>query len=191
MTKTSRKMAERNRVWGIAVMLGEWTRQDLAADAKRSREYIAEAVADWEKDGFVRKTGSKKGNKLIFKVVREDIPPMYGPDGRPLHSPDATPEDLMWRTMRKMRSFSPRDVQMYANTTQVEVTVEQARKYCQFLAAAQYLRVDRKAVPSKGIEATYALVMNTGIYAPKERRVRAVYDENLHRVTHTFEWGMA
>ena len=83
--------------------------------------------------------------------------------------------------MRQMKSgFTPRDLAAHATTEDKLVTPEDAQEYCRALLGAGYLGVNRKAVPGK-TEPIYRLIQNTGPRAPREKRVRAVIDDNTDR----------
>jgi hypothetical protein len=88
-----------------------------------------------------------------------------------------SPEQNMWTAMRQLKSFTPRDLAAHAATEEVMVTIEAAQSYCRSLFSAGFLAVARKAVPGK-VEAYYRLTRNTGPRPPREKRVRAVIDDN-------------
>lgn len=85
--------------------------------------------------------------------------------------------------LERIRAFSAIDLAAHSNTPEVAVTPEAAREYCQMLTRAGYLRVERAAIPGRR-EAVYRLIKNTGPRPPMERRVRAVFDENLGEIVH-------
>jgi hypothetical protein len=85
--------------------------------------------------------------------------------------------------MRALRSFSPTDVMAHSHTPEFEVSLGTAQEYCQMLARSGHLRVMTKALPGRR-EAIYRLVRDTGPRPPRERRVRAVWDENLGEYTY-------
>jgi hypothetical protein len=92
-----------------------------------------------------------------------------------------SPEQNMWTAMRQMKSgFTPRDLAAHAATEATPVSPELAQEYCRSLMGAGYLGVNRKAVPGK-TEAIYRLIKNTGPTAPREKRVRAVFDGNTEQ----------
>lgn len=92
-----------------------------------------------------------------------------------------SPEQNMWTAMRQMKhGFTPRDLAAHATTEETQVTPEAAQDYCRSLLGAGYLGVSRKAQPGK-TEAIYRLIRNTGPRAPRERRVRAVVDDNTEQ----------
>lgn len=92
-----------------------------------------------------------------------------------------SPELNMWTAMRQMKAgFTPRDLAAHATTDETLVTPEAAQDYCRSLLGAGYLGVARKAVPGR-TEAIYRLIRNTGPRAPREKRVRAVIDDNTEQ----------
>lgn len=92
-----------------------------------------------------------------------------------------SPEQNMWTAMRQMKGgFTPRDLAAHASTEETPVHLDTAQEYCRALLGAGYLAVTRKAVPGK-TEAIYRLTKNTGPRAPREKRVRAVVDDNTEQ----------
>lgn len=89
-----------------------------------------------------------------------------------------SPEQNMWTAMRQLRSFSARELAAHASTEEVPASVEAAQDYCRALLGAGYLVATRKAMPGKQ-PAIYRLARNTGPRAPREKRVRAVIDDNV------------
>ena len=110
--------------------------------------------------------------------------PRLTKEGKPVTQGGGTQN--MWRTMRMLKQFSPRDLAVHSNTDTVSVTDLTARSYCSMLLKAGYLRVLQKAVPGKN-QATYKFVRDTGPKAPQIQRVKQVYDPNLNEVTYTPE----
>ena len=92
-----------------------------------------------------------------------------------------SPEHNMWTAMRQLKSFSPRELAAHASTEDTPVTLEVAQDYCRALLGAGYLVATRKAVPGKQL-AIYRLTRNTGPRPPREKRVRAVVDDNTETV---------
>lgn len=182
MTRHSTKLANRAHLWELAKIHEEFTAHDLAAAAKRSLEHVRQAIKDWVRWGYATAAG-KRGNRDLFRVVegKAGTPPATDPEGRVVTN--LTPQQSMWFVIRKSGVFSYRDVAMQANTQDVSVTEDQARDYCQMLANAGYLRVERKA-DGKGRLALYRLMKNTGPRPPREKRIRAVWDDNKQEFTH-------
>lgn len=188
------KKGYRDRLWGIAFALNEFTFAELSKDSGRPMNSTRKAVHDWVKAGYVEDTGIKKfKGRTLWRVIKgseTDIPPTYDKHGKLMKDEKTTSVDLMWRSMRKIKVFMPSDIAMYANTPKCPTSKEDASKYCQFLLAGGYLEVLHKAEPGKR-EAMYKLVNNTGVLAPVEKRVRIVFDQNKGEIMHTFTVGGA
>lgn len=87
----------------------------------------------------------------------------------------------MWRTMRMLGEFTPRDIACHSTTDTVTVREETAKSYCGMLLACGYLRVTHKAVPGRR-QATYRLIRNSGPRPPQIQRVKQVWDPNTRTV---------
>jgi hypothetical protein len=172
--RSPKDTAVRERAWCHAQAMGAFTYKDLAEAADISREAATALVRTWEARGSLRRRPDALGARIVFEVTGEaDTPCAKG--ARRVRA--ATPQGNMWRAIRGLGAFTYRDVAMHANTSSVPVSEGAARDYCRMLANAGYLRVERKAQP-KGRLAVYRLVRDTGPRPPRERRVRAVWDDN-------------
>lgn len=162
--------------WAVALRLKVFGYAEIAAEAHVSTYTAREVVRAWHAAGrckqIERKHAGAKRN--IFEIV-ETSAPRQARIG-------SVPQNL-WNSMRGLKAFTPTDLAAHSTTPTVEVSVEAAQGYCQALFRAGYLRVDRKAIPGRR-EAIYRLVRNSGPRPPRERRVRAVWDENLEEFTH-------
>lgn len=178
----SLKLANHDHLWTLAKIHEEFTAHDLAVAAKRSVQFVQKALKDWRKWGYIVDAGMR-GNRKLYRVVKRDAgtPPVTDLNGRVIR--DGTPIENMWFVIRKSGVFSHHDIAMQANTEDVDVSEELARDYCRMLANAGYLRVERKA-DGKGRPALYRLVQNTGPRPPREKRIRAVWDDNKQDYTY-------
>ena len=94
----------------------------------------------------------------------------------------------MWRTMRIMGDFSPRELAMRASTDETTVSVETAKAYARHLTQAGYLIVVEAGhtfIRGKGAkQTTYRLLpaKYTGPRPPMIQRTKTVYDPNLGKV---------
>lgn len=86
----------------------------------------------------------------------------------------------MWRTMQKLKEFTPRDIAAHATTDVVNVSDATAQAYCRALMAVGYLRVVEKAVAFNH-QATYRLIENTGPLPPMIQRTKQVFDPNTKK----------
>ncbi|WP_102226897.1 hypothetical protein [Acidimangrovimonas sediminis] len=162
--------------WAVALRLGTFGYSEIAAEAHVSHERASAVVRRWLDAGRCELV-QRKHEGAKRNLYRVD--PKAAPKQRPTGS---VPQNL-WNSMRGLKHFTPVDLAAHSTTPTVLVTVEAARAYCQALLRANYLRAVRRAVPGQR-EATYQLIRNTGPRPPRERRVRAVWDENLEDFTH-------
>lgn len=176
----NRREAQSALAWNIATRMGKFTYFDISAELGISVKRASEYVRSWAQRGAVEFAG-KAGNRKCYTVTSASQPPLTRADGSALRRESAPGN--MWRAMRGLRVFTPTDIAAHANTPTCHVTVRVAQEYCQLLARAAYLKVERKAVPGRR-EAAYRLTRNTGPLPPRERRVRAVFDANIEEFTH-------
>lgn len=167
--------------WATAQRLGTFTYHDLAAEAAISVERATDFVQHWERARAVEFLGLGTKRRKEWKVIAMALPPRSHADGSAIRT--STVQGNLWRAIRGFRAFSAVDLAAHSNTPEVAVTPEAAREYCQMLTRAGYLRVERPAIPGRR-EAVYRLIKNTGPRPPMERRVRAVFDENLGEIVH-------
>lgn len=95
--------------------------------------------------------------------------------------------EQMWRTMRILGEFTPRELAITASTEEIHIAPGEASSYVNRLYAAGYLRMTCKGKPGHkrgtGEQARYLFLrhMYTGPHAPQVQRDKRVYDPNLHR----------
>lgn len=161
--------------WAFALQRSQFTYQEIAAHMRIAIDPAMTYVRGWEREGAVRVINPGLGtNHRIFEVT-----PGYE---RPVSLRLRSPEENLWTAMRRLRSFTPTDLAAHATTDTVSVPVEKAGDYCRFLLAADYVRVARKADPSRHREAIYTLARETGPQPPREKRVRALWDPNTDQI---------
>lgn len=98
-------------------------------------------------------------------------------------------QEQMWRSMKMLAEFSPRDLAVAASTDEVKVAVSTATTYIKHLRIAGYLMVVAASRPSRGkpgggAQAVYRLKpnMNTGPLAPQIQTTDYVFDPNTGKV---------
>lgn len=183
MSRAADQRSVAQAVWATALRLGSFTYYALAAEAHVNVDTAMTLVQDWRRSGAVITLGKGDGNRLEFRVAADmpDLPRRTRADGTFLRA--GTAQGNMWRAMRGLGAFTPTDLAAHSNTPDVQVTVEDARAYCQMLVRSGHLRVQRKGLSGRR-DTIYRLARNTGPHAPTERRVRAVWDENLKEYAH-------
>ncbi|SFQ13782.1 hypothetical protein SAMN05421853_10281 [Roseivivax halotolerans] len=134
----------------------------------------AEAIRFSHRDGKVR---------FYTRVLDTDTAPAFTRSDHRL-APRERRAKKLWTAARMLKTFTPRDVAAHAATSETEVSIDDATRFCRMLLRAGYVRVLRKARPSDGVEPRYRLTRDTGPKPPIEKRVRAVWDENEGCFTH-------
>ncbi|QBF31534.1 hypothetical protein [Thalassococcus sp. S3] len=90
---------------------------------------------------------------------------------------------VIWRAMRVLREFSPKDIAASLIGSEKEVTESEIQLYCTLLARAGYLKVLRKRDP--GVRpALYRLQKDTGILPPTKKQRMVLVDPNEDRVVY-------
>lgn len=146
---------------------------DIALKLGVTEDHARKIVRGWRKAELLEEVSSGHRQRSYWAVK---------PSARlQLAAKARSPEQNMWTAMRQLKGgFTPRDLAAHATTEETRVTPEAAQDYCRSLLGAGYLGVTRKSVPGK-TEAIYRLIRNTGPRAPRERRVRAVVDDNIEQ----------
>ncbi len=162
----------------------EFLPEDIQRACGVSPSVAARYVRNWKRTG-VAEVARADGHRRYYRIAAHARADQATQEIRDemVAAPSETQHGNMWRTMRLLSEFTPTDIAAHSSTEETYVSELIAGAYCRVLVAAGYLRVVRKAVPGKRT-ATYRLIRNTGPHAPREKRVRAVYDENLGEFTH-------
>ncbi len=91
-----------------------------------------------------------------------------------------TKRDVLWRTMRMNKRFTPKELVIWASLPETEIKLNDAKDYIKNLYKAGYLKTVGKTAGN--VSPTYLLVKDTGPLPPKIQRVKQVYDQNLKQV---------
>ena len=158
--------------FAFAATLTEFGYADIAIKMAVTEDHARKIVRAWNKTGLLDEVRSGHRIRSLWKV-REGAKSTLAVKSR-------SPAQNMWTAMRQMKSFNPRDLAAHATTQETEVTLEAAQDYCRALLGAGYLAVARKAIPGK-VPAIYRLVRDTGPRPPREKRVRALIDDNTEQ----------
>ena len=184
MTQGRTSAQELHAAFNAVVELKEFTAEDIIRATGVVASVAARYVRTWTRTGVAEVARNDHGKRLyrIAAHARADDACRVQRDRMSAISSE-TQHGNMWRSMRMLAEFSPVDIAAHSTTEKAHVTQDIASAYCRMLVAAGYLKVVRKALPGRRV-AIYRLIRNTGPRPPRERRVRAVYDENLDRFTH-------
>lgn len=158
--------------WSKALLMDRFGYADISHAVGISVEQATRIVRGWIKEGAVDQLqdGQAGAGRSLWRCKPDFV------RVEPLRT--RTPEENLWTTMRRLRSFTPTDLAAHATTDTVSVDARAAADYCRALLAAEYLTVARRAAPAMSREAIYRIVDVTGPQAPVVRRVRAVVDPN-------------
>lgn len=174
---TESQIAVEEATWAAAKRLGSFSTYQLASEMVMSTRRAVALIKRWERAGAIEMIGLGQGGKYLYAAKPGcAFPRPTVRDGAP--GPDATAPGNMWRAMRGLTSFTATDIAAHSTTPDVDVPHEVAQDYCQMLVRSGHIRVATKPIPGRR-EAIYRLVRNTGPLPPRERRVRAVWDDNL------------
>jgi hypothetical protein len=155
--------------WAIAQRMTAFGYGEIEAELKIGAKQAMRIVRGWDAAGLLSPVQSGPGLRKLWRVTPEAV--------RPQATKGRTAEDNLWTAMRGLKSFTPTDLCAHSTSHELVVTVDEATSYCRALCAAGYLGVARKAEPGRR-EAIYRLARNTGPKPPREKRVRAVIDDN-------------
>jgi DNA-binding MarR family transcriptional regulator len=181
--KKESKPQGQDGVWAEVRRLNIFTVSEIAVTTDINRKTITDYVKRLEAGNYVERHGADFEESKRYILTRDGgiHAPRLKRDGTPVTQGGGVMN--MWRSMRMLGQFSPRDLALHSTTDTVTVTDTTARSYCSMLLKAQYLRVLQKAVPGKR-QATYKFIRNTGPKPPQIQRVKQVFDPNIGEVTY-------
>lgn len=156
-----------------------FTYQDIAEAAGISVANAMKTVKRWLDDGRVETAEVRPDRRIVFRVTPGGVEKA----AEEVAGGPVPPEAAIWRAMRGLGVFCPRDVVTHIPPEIAVLTEDEVRRYCLGLLKAGYLKVVRKAVPPAR-PAFYRLIRNTGPMPPMERRTVIVHDPNLDQIVY-------
>lgn len=182
--KSSRIPVGYEGLWTVIRAKGQFTVVELQGETGHRKDMVADYVKRLERARYVKVVGTRSENRgnptkvygLINDVGREA--PRLKRDGSPCLQ--GRNREQMWRTMKMLRTFTPRDLAVAATTEVATVDLGDAKDYIKHLAKAGYLAVVKASNPHR--QAEYRFVKNTGPKPPMVQRVKQVFDPNLNAV---------
>ncbi len=167
----------RQEIWeAIRARQDHFTVADLIEVTGANRKTVQDYLRCLAPGGVIQAEGD--GYRLIDD--RGFHAPRLNREGQPVTQGAGV--ENMWRSMRGMAEFSPRDIAAHSTTPDVRVTEPTAKSYCAMLLRTGYLRVLKKAEPTAGRQAVYRLIRNSGPKPPQIQRIKQVYDPNTGAV---------
>jgi len=174
-------------VWVEIRRMKTFTALDIVKATDITKKTVTDYIKRLVAGGYLKQTVPAEPHGVhVFTLLRDAgvHAPRVRMDGTPVTQGGVNAN--MWRSMRIIKAFTPRELVAYSNTDTVKVSEQTAKTYCSMLLKAGYLRVMQKAVPGKR-QATYRFIRDTGPKPPKIQRVKQVFDPNLNEVTYRQE----
>lgn len=181
----------RQAMWDvIRSTAGEvFTTQLLARKTWAGEGAMLDYLAGLTAAGYLDRTAPQlRGGYAIYRLARDTgaEAPRVRRDGTVVMQ--GRGREQMWRTMRILGEFTPRELAITASTGETKIAPNEANAYIIRLHTAGYLRMTFKGKPGykrgTGEQARYLFMrhMYTGPKAPQVRRNKQVYDPNLKQV---------
>lgn len=175
----------REAIWAAMRELKVFTINRLFWHVKMERDSIRDYVVGLKRAGYLEDLGlvmedSRRARQYrLIKDVGIEAPRVRK-DGS--YVTQGLAREQMWRTMRILKDFTPKELAVTASLEACQVKESDAKNYCQYLAKAGYLVVVQKNHGRQ--QARYRLLASrySGPKPPQVQRVKAVYDPNLGQV---------
>jgi len=178
------KLAGYQAVWAVMMRFHKegrsFTRRDVDLQMNVDSSTIRDHMNRFERAGFIelnaylppKNGGSQQKTFRMVKPMREA--PRLRRDGTVVTQGLGT--EYMWRSMKMLKKFTIKELQLAATTDQVQVTEQTAKDYVKHLFNAGYLKRVRRGV--------YVLPKSkiTGPKPPMIQKVKQVFDQNLGKV---------
>lgn len=194
LVSTARKVGGRQGVWQAIRKLRQFTLQAIANEAAADLTAARTYVDSLRRGGYLAVIGtappkgaagnpqSARKRANIFELVK-DVgfeAPRVKRDGSPCIQGAA--REQMWRAMKLLDSFTPRELALAASTDDQAVSDVDAADYARNLHKAAYLTVIQAA--TKRTQARYRFVRNrnSGPLPPQVQRLSSIWDPNLRMV---------
>jgi hypothetical protein len=182
---------KRQAIWEViqSTVGAEFTTRLIARKTWAGESTINDYLAGLASAGYLeRKSPDGPGKCAAYRLVRDTgtDAPRVRPDGTEVTQ--GRGREQMWRTMRILGVFTPRELAITASTEEIKIAPNEAGHYINRLHAAGYLRLSSKGKPGykqgTGAQASYQFMrhMHTGPKAPQVQRNKQVYDPNLRQI---------
>lgn len=163
---------------------GPWTIRQLVARSNVSTGTIGQFVDALQLAGIATIVGRDTPRRAHmpgaahYRLARRPVDtPRLRRDGTELPEPQI---QVLWRTLRMIKVFSPRELVELASEGGGEVNLSHARGYLSLLSAAGII-VQVKP-NGAGDEGRYRLARDLGPRAPKILQARMIFDPNANQV---------
>ena len=181
----------RQRVWeAIRSQRDDFTPHCIVRAADIDKATVQTYLQSLERGEYVEQIGERKAinERKHYRLVRDVGVEAPRLDRKGLPVMQSRGNEHMWRTMRIMGDFTPRELAMRASTPEVTITDSTAQSYVKCMSHAGYLTLvdaGHSYIRGKGAkQARYRLIASkyTGPRPPMIQRTKSVYDPNLGKV---------
>lgn len=185
--------------WDLIRELRTFTISQLDGRSNVRRDAIADYVKRLVRAGIVEftdplddaapaarspraKAGLRASPTKVYRLVKDSGPeaPKVRRDGT--IAPAGSARENMWRTMKRLGVFTPRELAVAASTATHPVDESDAKSYIRYLRLANYLQQVTTGNPRRQARYRFVAAMNTGPVPPMIQRTHQVFDPNLGRV---------
>lgn len=183
--------SSRDNMWKLMMEFKTFTVNEIATKCTVSNSNVSLYLRLLETAGYVSvKRDPNRLNRTLntYTIVkRQRETPRIRKDGSEVKQGRGT--EQMWRSMKMLKSFTPKDLHVASSTAEIAVKLATAKDYIAHLLRADYLHVIEKSTPKK--QARYALKRSkyTGPKPPQIQRVKQVFDPNLGKVVWPVDGG--
>lgn len=195
LVSTAKHVGGRQGVWQAMRKLGKFTLIAVAEESKVDVQTVRTYAQCLTKGGYLavigtapprrsntsnHQSGQQRAN--IYELVR-DVgveAPRVRRDGSPCTQGAA--REQMWRAMKMLVVFNPRELALAATTDEQAVSDIDAADYVKNLYRAGYLLVVEPATKKAQARYRFNRVRNSGPLPPQVQRLNSVWDANLRMV---------
>ncbi|MBN9334683.1 hypothetical protein [Devosia sp.] len=171
--------------WAIILELdgvGPWTLRQLDEQTNVNRASSKDYVHRLERGGFAERVGevsarSGVANATLWRLLKKPIEaPRLDRHGNEL---EETSAQLLWRSIRILKTFTCRELQAAAEMPERPVALATARHYVAALSDVGVVSAPPTRAPT---EWTYRLLRDVGPKAPSVSSALVVFDPNSRQV---------
>lgn len=185
------KNHNRQDLWEKMMDLKTFTIKELGSYNRIEKTTIMSYLRGLVAAGYLTVKKDKNGSNKTFNtysIVKKSLDyPKVRVDGSIITQGRGT--EQMWRSMRVMKTFTPKDLSIHCSTEDVQVSKETANDYIKYLCRAGYLKIKRPSTTSTQAMYLFIPTKYTGPKPPKIQRVKQVFDPNLNCVVWPVDGG--
>lgn len=172
--------------WTLIREMKLFTVSDLDGRCNVDRATVRDFVKRLVRAGFVEvadRTDDAGG--VVYRLAVDPGPeaPKVRRDGTV--APPGSARENMWRTMKRLGAFTPRELAVAASTADHPVNAADANSYLRYLRLAGYVTVAESSTPHRQARYRFVRRRDSGPLPPMVQRVRRVFDPNVGAVVWT------